>query len=81
MDFNEFKLGDMIEFKRVSSSSSSSLINIGIFLGIKNDLTPSSMSNYMRLHMLELGGKIFSVICWTEKDKITKLVSISPQLK
>ena len=73
MKFDDLKLGDLIEFKRVSSLVPDTFVNVGIFLGAKDDLAPSSMSNYMRLYMLELGGRLFSVICWIEKDTITKI--------
>lgn len=75
MDFDDIKLGDLIEFRR--NSASLEFVNTGIFLGTKSDLTHSGMNKYTRLHILELGGRFFTVIYWSEKDKITKLVSFS----
>lgn len=73
MCFDDYITGDLIEFKRRMSYSDDEFISFGILLGFQNDLTPSNMTNYIRVHMLELGGKISSVIFWTEKDTITKI--------
>lgn len=74
MKFNTLKTGDLVEFKRSSSNFSECFTNRGIFLGFSNDITPSRMSNYIRVHMIEFGGRLFSAICWAEKDSITKIL-------
>jgi hypothetical protein len=73
MDFNAFKLGDLIEFRRCAPYLSDSFVNRGVFLGFEWDITPSGVGNYIRLYMLEFGGRFFSVICWIERDRITKI--------
>jgi hypothetical protein len=73
MNLDDCRVGDLIEFKRQVPYSSESFVNIGIFLGFEFDITPSRMSNYIRLHMLESGGRVYSAICWVGKDTITKI--------
>ena len=73
MNLDDCRVGDLIEFRRQAPYSSESFVNIGVFLGLEFDLTPSHASNYVRLHMLESGGKVFSAICWVGKDTITKI--------
>lgn len=73
MNLDDCRVGDLIEFKRQAPYSSESFVNIGIFLGFEFDITPSRMSNYIRLHMLESGGKVYSAICLVGKDTITKI--------
>ena len=73
MNLDDHRAGDLIEFRRCAPRVTDSLINVGIFLGLTWDITPTGVGKYVRLHMLELGGKMFSVICWIEKDTITKL--------
>ena len=73
MNLDDHKAGDLIEFRRRAARVTDSLVNVGIFLGLTWDITPTGVEKYARLHMLELGGRAFSVICWIEKDAITKL--------
>ncbi len=73
MNFDDFRPGDLIEFRRCAPYLSDSFVNRGLFLGFTWDITPSGVGSYVRLHMMEFGGSVFSAICWMEKDRITKI--------
>ena len=74
MDFKSFKAGDFVKFSRRDSTFKSlDKTNFGILLGLTHDVTPSGMENYVRVHMLEMGGRIFSVLYWKNHDRLDKI--------
>ena len=73
MGLEDLKTGDLMRLIRHNQHPNLNSVSVGIFLGSKSDLTPARMSSYIRIHMLELGGKIFSVIYWIEKDRVEKI--------
>lgn len=73
IQFDDLRPGELIQFQRVTPCLADHIINRGLFLGFTWGITPSGVGSYARLHMLEFGGRLFSVICWIEKDTITKI--------
>lgn len=73
MDIESLKVGDLIKIIRKNSHLKLHTSVCGVFLGATHDITPSRMQNYIRIHMLEVDGRVFSTIFWRENDEITKI--------
>lgn len=74
MDLEDLKLGDLVLLTRHEQYPNLNSVCTGVFIGSWKDLTPTRMESYVRIYLLELGGKIFSLIYWFGKDKIEKIV-------
>ncbi len=73
MNFDTFKVGDFVKLIRKDSTHAIKKENVGVLLGLTHDLSPTRMQNYIRIHLLEVGGKIFSVIYWIDHDVLIKI--------
>lgn len=73
MGLEDLRTGDLVRLTRHNLYPNLTRVTVGIFLGLKSDLSPSRMDSYMRIYMFELGGAPFSLVYWVEKDKLEKI--------